>query len=140
MEPVFERNGTNGHLLPFRYRVVIRRKGISAILHHGKKGDKILLLKDITSFRFREASFFAVGEIEFSVPGSHDRGFTPAFGASEHEDHTIIIGKGENEQISRAKEQLDLLISDLARPIQAATPTSVADVWRTRSARHFWHN
>ncbi len=69
---LMEAIGINGQLELLERKVRIRRKGVMSFMTQGLKGDKEILIKQISSIQFKEATGFTNGYIQFSFLGGKE--------------------------------------------------------------------
>lgn len=69
---IMEAEGHNGQLELTSSVVRIKRKGVLAFLTQGLKGDKEILISQISSIQFRKANPFVNGYIQFAFVGGQE--------------------------------------------------------------------
>lgn len=69
---MMEAEGHNGQLELTSSVVRIKRKGVLAFLTQGLKGDKEILISQISSIQFRKANAFVHGYIQFAFVGGQE--------------------------------------------------------------------
>jgi hypothetical protein len=107
--------GINGiiELLPDRIR--IRRKGFGALILHGLKGEKEILVSQISAIQLKKASMWTNGYIQFSFLGGQEskKGL---FDATKDEN-TVMFNTKQQNGFLLLKERLDQrLVSSRTSP------------------------
>jgi len=69
---IMEAKGHNGQIELTESVVRIKRKGMLAFLTEGLKGDKEILISQISSIQFKKANNFVNGYIQFAFVGWHE--------------------------------------------------------------------
>ncbi len=69
---IMEANGHNGQLELTESVLRIKRKGILAFMTQGLKGDKEILIAQISSIQFKKANAFINGYIQFAFVGGQE--------------------------------------------------------------------
>ncbi|MEO7953620.1 MAG: DUF4429 domain-containing protein [Polaromonas sp.] len=103
--------GHNGQLELSDSVLRIRRKGLIALMTQGLKGEKEIVIAQITSIQFEKADNFMNGYIQFSYPG-----------ARRHREGTFQGSKDENTVVFRVSQQADIemLMDELHRRMATA--------------------
>jgi hypothetical protein len=115
--------GTDGQVLLYKDRVLIKREGFMAFLAYGPlRGDKTLYLSQITGVHIKSASMFLNGYIEFLSPERFD---------TKTEENKILFEKSSNDIAHEIKEKIDELKHEYSVPLQQ---TSTADEIRKYKA------
>jgi len=103
----FGTKGVNGTLLVMPDRIVIRRKRrLLPLLGQGLKGGKEIAIDQVSGTRFKKATAFVNGYIQFSLLGGAEtkRG---GFDAAQDENAIMFTNK-QQPGFERAKELVDL--------------------------------
>ncbi|MGM0806477.1 MAG: DUF4429 domain-containing protein [Bacillota bacterium] len=120
-------NGINGQLEVSGSKIVIRRKGIMSKLTQGIKGDKEILIKQITSIQFKPGGNLTNGFIQFAFSGGKENkgGIMDAV----HDENTIMFKKKQNPEFEAIKQAIEEKINELNSPViqQAAAALDLAD-------------
>jgi Short C-terminal domain/Domain of unknown function (DUF4429) len=69
---IIKADGHNGQLEMTKTSVIIKRKGVISFLGHGLKGDKEILISQISSVQFKDASNFVNGYIQLAFIGGQE--------------------------------------------------------------------
>src|SRR6266545_6984868 len=110
MAPVImEAIGHNGQLELTETAVRIKRKGILSFLTQGLKGDKEILISQITSIQFKRAGLFVNGYIQFAfIGGQEAKGGT--FQAASDEN-TVMFRQGQQAAFEDFKAEIERRIN-----------------------------
>lgn len=88
-EALYKIKSADGRVLKvYDDRVVLTQEGVVGMLSRGLSGYKTIYFKDITSIQFKEAGWTA-GYMEFTFPGSNDRGGGPISGVTNENRFTF---------------------------------------------------
>jgi hypothetical protein len=106
-----EVKGINGQLELLETKIRIKRKGFVSLLTQGLKGDKEILLKQISSIQFRKASVFTNGYIQFSFLGGLEtkRGLFDAV----NDENTIMFNKRQMTGFEEIKSTIESKIDEI---------------------------
>lgn len=99
-----EAKGVNGQLELYEHKVIIRRKGKLALLTQGLKGDKEILISQISSIQFKKPRT-TNGYIQFAFLGGFEakRGI---FQATEDEN-TVVFSKARQHDFEVIKSMIE---------------------------------
>jgi hypothetical protein len=101
--------GHNGQLELTETAVRIKRKGILGFLTQGLKGDKEILISQITSIQFKRAGLFVNGYIQFAfIGGQEAKG--GAFQAASDEN-TVMFRQGQQAAFEDFKAEIERRIN-----------------------------
>jgi hypothetical protein len=64
--------GMNGQIEVYEDRVIIKRKGFSAFISQGLKGDKNIPMSSINSVQFKEANWLTNGYLQLGLTGGSE--------------------------------------------------------------------
>lgn len=116
--------GVNGQLELVGNKIVIKRKGMLAKMTQGLKGDKEILIKQISSIQFKNAGAFTNGYIQFAFSGGkEDKG--GLFDATKDEN-AVMFNKKQQLNFERLKKAVEEKIDELTHPV--ASQTAAIDV------------
>jgi hypothetical protein len=121
-EALLTAEGVNGQIELTDAVVRIKRKGLMGFLTQGLKGDKDILVSQISSVQFKEAGFMN-GYIQFAFLGGTENkgGMFDAPG----DENTVVFKKGQQADFERIR---DALMTRIATRGGAERPhTSAAD-------------
>ena len=106
--------GINGQIELHAHKIVIKRHGFFAFAAHGFKGDKEILLKQISAIQFKKAGFFANGYIQFSFLGGTEskKGIYDAI----KDENTVVFNTSGNEYFLAMKEHIEQLMLNQQQP------------------------
>lgn len=93
-----EIKGCNGTIEVLDNKIIIKRKGITAFISQGLKGDKEIYIKKITSIQIKNANWITNGYIQF--------GFS---GGKESKGGILDAAKDENTVMFKSSQQNDFL-------------------------------
>jgi len=71
-EIIMEAKGLNGQIAVLSDKIRIKRKGVLSFLTQGLKGEKGILISQISSIQFRQAGLVANGYIQFAFVGGQE--------------------------------------------------------------------
>ena len=86
--------GVNGEIDLLEDRITIRRKGVLSFMTQGVKGDKDILLSQITAIQFKRAGLTS-GYIQFSFTGGQEAKGGIFQGTKD--ENTVMFRKGKQE-------------------------------------------
>ena len=88
--------GVNGQIQLSGRRITISRKGMMGFMSQGLKGDKEILISQISAIQFKKAGLFTNGYIQFTLIGGR-------------ESNSGLFGsvKDENSVVFKRKQHLD---------------------------------
>jgi len=125
-------NGTNGQLELLEDRIRIKRKGVVAFMGHGLKGDKEILIKQISAIQFKKASNLANGFIQFSfLGGTEAKG---GFWQATRDENTIFFRKNHQPDFEEIKNRLDAVMSAGPKG-ETQPPSSIHDLEKLAELR-----
>lgn len=113
---LMEAVGTNGQLELLETKIRIRRKGLVALIHHGLKGDKEILLSSITSIRFQPAGVLNPGYIHFSFQGGQE---LHGVGAATRDENAVLFKRRHQDAFEAIKSEIEktmIAIADSTSP------------------------
>lgn len=104
--------GRNGQVIVFKNKIRISRENISLLQRTQQwgKGNKEILMKNITSVQLREPSSFTVGYIQFGQEGYVQAGGSQ-FDAIDDEN-SVTFDKDELEQFKKVRDKVQELTSE----------------------------
>jgi len=106
--------GTNGQLELQENRIVIKRSGFRNVLLHGLKGDKEILISQLSSIQFKRSGVFSAGYIQFGfLGGTESKG--GLFNAVSDENTVTFDATTQNEFIE-AKETIEKKMDESHSP------------------------
>ena len=101
---IMKAEGYNGDLEMTESLVRIKRKGFLTLLAQGFKGDKEIMISEISSIQYKAPSFFVNGYIQFAFRGGREA-LGGLFEAAADENTVMFKGDHESE-FSAFKEEL----------------------------------
>ncbi|BAU27591.1 uncharacterized protein DUF4429 [Aneurinibacillus soli] len=114
--------GVNGQIEVTQNKVIIKRKGMLAKMTQGLKGDKEILIKQITSIQFKAPGTFTNGYMQFAFSGgSENKG--GLFDATKDEN-TVMFNKKQQPDFEKIKA---LIEEKMEEATTAATPSAPID-------------
>jgi len=116
-EVIMRAKGSTGELELLRDRVRIKRRGAVASLLHGFKGDKDILLEEISSVEFKRPGLVYEGYLQLVFIGSQDSkgGVYQAVGDA----NTVMFKRRQEPAFLAMKEAIEERIEELRRPAPA---------------------
>lgn len=128
---ILEAQGHNGQLELTDTTVRIKRKGVLGFLTQGLKGDKEILISQISSIQFKNAGPFVNGYIQFAfVGGQEAKG--GAFQAVSDEN-TVMFRQSQQTAFEAFKAELEKRIH--APRSQASAPSNLDELEKLASLR-----
>lgn len=112
--------GVNGQLELLANKVIIKRKGMLAKMTQGLKGDKEILIKQISSIQFKNAGALTNGYIQFSFSGGQENQ-GGLFDATKDEN-TIMFNKKQQPNFEKIKLSIEEKIENLHEQVSSAPP------------------
>lgn len=93
-----EARGINGQLELYEHKIIIRRRGIKSLISQGWKGDKEILINQISSIQLKKADLITNGYIQFAFLGGTEnkRGI---YSATRDENTIMFTNSQENDFI-----------------------------------------
>lgn len=121
-----EAKGVNGQLELAGNKIIIKRKGMLAKMTQGLKGDKEILVKQISSIQFKKAGSLTNGYIQFAFSGGkEDQG--GLFDATKDEN-TVMFNKKQMPDFEKLKQAVEQKIEELSNHSSSpATSLDTAD-------------
>ncbi|OHX39199.1 SHOCT domain-containing protein [Cytobacillus oceanisediminis] len=107
-----EANGVNGQLELTGNKIIIKRKGMMAKMSQGLKGDKEILIKQISSIQIKKAGALTNGYIQFSFSGGKENK-GGLFDATKDEN-TIMFNKKQMPDFEKLKLAIEEKIDQLS--------------------------
>lgn len=101
---IAEAKGKNGQLELTEKSVCIRRKGVLGFLTQGFKGDKEILISQVSSIQFKRAGAFVNGYIQFAFVGGQEAKGGAWQAASD--ENTVMFTTGQQPAFERFKGEL----------------------------------
>lgn len=114
MEKVLkEAKGVNGQLELLENKIRIKRRGFRSYYFQGFKGDKEILLKQISSIEFKEASMYGNGYIQFAFLGGTETHRSGGLGRNLYSnENTIVFNKFNNKDFIEIKEMIEAKMAE----------------------------
>lgn len=125
---LMELKGTNGTIIAYENKVVISRKGISAIASQGFKGDLTFFYSDLTGIDYKKPGF-TNGYIKFLTPGTQST--SPRVGLmgssleSMHDESTVIL-RAFNSNTPKLSEDMYNLLKDRLNAAKSSSTSKSA--------------
>jgi len=123
MTQLLEVKGRNGTLVVTDKKIIIKRKGLVALLNKGSASDKEIPIKNISAIEYFKGNMMVNGKIQFSVPGE-----IAVVKPGGFEENTIIFLKKQAADFLKAKEMIEELKEKLEQEShQVVNQVSTAD-------------
>lgn len=122
---VLRAEGVNGQIELDGNRLRIRREGVVALLGHGLKGDKEILVERITAIQFREAGAIVNGYLQLSFMGGREAQ-GGAFEAALDEN-TVMFTATQEPGFRRLRRELEKRIGEGRQPQPSASGDAELD-------------
>ena len=116
--------GVNGQIEIVGKKIMISRKGAMALMTHGLKGDKEILISQISSIQYKKAGVMTNGYIQFAFVGGQEakRGLMQ----STQDENSIVFNKWQQPAFDEVKSQIDRIRDSFDRDVPDA-PVSDLD-------------
>jgi hypothetical protein len=114
--------GIGGDLELLKNKIRIKRKGGTAFLLHGLKGDKEIFLNQISSIQFKKAGFTS-GYIQFAFMGGREAKGGVFQAASD--ENTIMFTKDDQEDFIEIKNTIEEQVFQFQNPDKKNDKTSL---------------
>jgi hypothetical protein len=113
-----EAKGINGQLELTPDVVRIRRKGMMSLLTQGAKGDKDILISQITSVQFKPANMLTNGYIQVAFSGGKESkgGLMDAV----KDENTVMFKRGQQQAFEAFRDELNRRMLAARKPAAAA--------------------
>ena len=117
---IMEAQGHNGQLELTDSILRIKRKEVLAFMTQGLKGDKEILISQISSIQFKKANAFTNGYIQFAFVGGQEakRGLFQG----TQDENTVMFRASQQAAFERLRDELQRRIAAAAsRPTQSSS-------------------
>ncbi len=104
-KPELTAKGINGQIELHGNKIRIRRKGLNAIVSHGFKGDKDILISSITSIQFKTSNLATNGYIQFSFMGGQEA--KGGIKQAVKDENSVVFTKKNQSDFAKIKEAID---------------------------------
>ncbi|WP_335729682.1 SHOCT domain-containing protein [Psychroserpens sp.] len=101
---MLEIKGRNGTLVVTENKIIIKRKGLVALLNKGSASDKEIPINNISAIEFFKGNMLVNGKIQFSVPGEVA---VLQSKPGDFEENTIIFLKKQSSDFLKAKKMIE---------------------------------
>ncbi|MFN5952824.1 MAG: DUF4429 domain-containing protein [Dolichospermum sp.] len=104
----YDIEGSNGQIRLTRNRIIISRKGTTAFMTQGLKGDKEIPISRITAIQFKRADALTKGYLQFSIQG----GIESRGGVFEAvtDENTVMFTELEQSEFEEVKRYINSVI------------------------------
>jgi len=101
--------GIYGGIELLQDRVRIKRKGFGSLMLQGFKGDKEILISQLSAIQFKKAGMLTNGYIQFSFLGGHETkgGLLDA----TRDENTVMFNTKQQKEFIELKERIDQMIA-----------------------------
>lgn len=105
MDELFEVKAVNGTIIVAPERITIRRKGAMSFMTQGMKGDKEIMIEDISTIQIRQPKLGSRGYIQFGFKGGTENksGLLDAV----KDENSVLFDKKHADDIMKAKELIE---------------------------------
>jgi hypothetical protein len=125
---LFEAKGVNGQVRLYPDRLVIARNGAMGFLTQGLKGEKAILIRQISSVQFQDATVLTRGYIHFAFVGG--QGNKVGLTTAGRDENSVLFSRAQRDAFAQLRDQVMALMErqETAAATPAALPaSSVAD-------------
>ncbi len=126
-----EFRGTSGQIVLTESTITIKRKGLNALLYHGLKGDKEILIRDLSAVQFKKAGWTA-GYIQFVFRGGKE-GKGGLLEATQDEN-TVCFDSHGNAEFERLREWLQKKMTSVDS-VPAVRPSAMDELAKLAELR-----
>lgn len=132
-DDVIEAHGINGQISVLADRVRIKREGAMAFFTQGIKGEKEILISQISSLQFKKVGKVTNGFIQISFLGGQETkgGILNA----TQDENTIMFTPDQQENFLRVKSEIEKRISALRTPSPAPVSSYADELEKLASLR-----
>ena len=102
---LMEARGWNGQLYLFENKVRISRKGFLALAAQGLKGDKDIMIKEISSVQFKRVGLTMMGYIQFTFRGGQES--KSGWSDAHNDENTVTFIKKQEAAFQKIKEAIE---------------------------------
>lgn len=107
-----EVDGHNGQLELTDTVLRIKRKGVLAFMTQGLKGDKEILVSQISSIQFKKADFFTNGYIQFAFIGGREA--KGGLFQGTQDENTVMFRASQQADFEKLRDELQRRIASVA--------------------------
>jgi Domain of unknown function (DUF4429) len=100
----YEIEGSNGQIRLTRTRVIISRKGTTAFITQGLKGDKEIPITRITAMQFKRSGSLTKGYLQFSIEGGLES--TGGVFAAVTDENTVMFTELQEPKFEEVKRYI----------------------------------
>ncbi len=98
-------SGVNGQIELQDHKITIKRKGALGLMTQGLKGDKDILISQISSIQFKEAGPFFNGYLQFAFVGGHDS--KGGLWDATRDENTVMFNLDQQSSFSAIKSAVE---------------------------------
>lgn len=103
-EYIYDLKGAGGRLLVTENEVIIQRKGFTAFMLHGLKGDKTISIQNITAIQIKKANILGRGYIQFTLRGGNEsRG---GLHDAANDENSVLFDSGYNDYAEEIRKYI----------------------------------
>jgi hypothetical protein len=100
-----EATGVTGQLELLETKVRIKREGVKAVLLHGLKGDKEILIRQISSIQFKNAGMWTNGYIQISFLGGQEA--KGGLFQATQDENTVVFNSSQQSSFERIRAAIE---------------------------------
>ena len=125
--------GVNGQVKIVGAKIVISRKGAMAFMTHGFKGNKEILISQISSIQYKQAGMMTNGYIQFAFIGGQEakRGLLQ----STQDENSIVFNRRQQPHFDELKAEIDRIRDSLDREVTAAPMSGLDELEKLASLK-----
>src|SRR5437899_2879766 len=113
-EVLFEAKGVNGQIELLSDKIRIKRKGLLSLMTQGLKGDKEILLAQVSSIQFKKAGGFTNGYIQFAFVGGQEA--KGGIFQATADENTVMFNTGQQKVFDELKGRVEKQMQALRQP------------------------
>ena len=131
MEAILKALGTNGEIELEDQVLVLRKRGFSAFVLQGSKGDKRIPYSSITAIQLRKPGMMSAGYFQITLSGGKEsRG---GLMDATKDENTVMFAKGNLPMFEKVQKLVEQRIAEAHNPQQPATaPTEDSPIDKLR--------
>jgi len=128
---IMSAKGINGVLELLQDKIRIKRKGFGALVLQGLKGEKEILISQLSAVQLKKAGMLTNGYIQFSFLGGHET--KGGLFDATRDENTVMFNTRQQEEFLALKERLDKMLT--SNRAGTKTPSSLDELEKLASLR-----
>jgi len=128
---IMSAKGINGVLELLQDKIRIKRKGFGALVLQGLKGEKEILISQLSAVQLKKAGMLTNGYIQFSFLGGHET--KGGLFDATRDENTVMFNTRQQEEFLALKERLDKMLT--SNRAGTKTPSRLDELEKLASLR-----